>query len=314
MIYTITLNPALDRSIILDILIADDANRVESEERYAGGKGIDVSRVIHVLEGDSVALGFIGGFHGMELEQRLLRQGVKCDFVETRGETRTNILIHEKLKKTHTSLNAPGPEVNEVEIRELMEKIRVIDDPEYVVISGSIPKGIDKGIYKEIVSILNGRGSITALDADGDVMKEGIKAVPHIVKPNIHELGRLLEREIKNSEDAIRGAEELLEMGIEIVLISMGGDGAILVSEETKEKGIRALKGIPPKVTVGSTVGAGDSFLAAFVLGIKRNLNIKECLALAVASGAAASITPGTELCRREDVKRLFDKVKIKEI
>ncbi|MBN1573891.1 MAG: 1-phosphofructokinase [Deltaproteobacteria bacterium] len=314
MIYTITLNPALDRSITVEMLVSDDANRVVSEERYAGGKGIDVSRVIQVLGGDSVALGFVGGFHGMELEQRLLRQGVKCDFVETRRETRTNILIHEKLKKTHTILNASGPEVNEVEIRELMEKIKVIEDPEYAVISGSIPGGLKVDIYKDIVSIFNKRGSITALDADGEAMKQGIRAVPHIVKPNIHELGRLLGREIKNSEDAIRGAEELLDMGIKIVLISMGGDGAILVSEETKAKGIRALKGIPPEITVDSTVGAGDSFLAAFVLGRKRNLDIKECLALAVASGAAASITPGTELCKREDVERLLDRVKIEEI
>jgi 1-phosphofructokinase family hexose kinase len=308
MIYTITLNPALDRSIVVDCLVSDDANRIKSEVRYAGGKGIDVSRVIKVLGGESVALGFVGGYHGTELEQLLLRQGVKCDFIETRGETRTNILIFEKDKKAHTSLNAAGPEVNEIEVGELLEKIKLVDDPEYVIISGSVPQRVDLDIYKEIVRIMKGRGAITALDADGEVMKRGITALPNIIKPNIHELGRLLGREMKDIFDVVDGAKELLDMGIEIVLVSMGGDGAILVSDEI------AIKGVPPKVTVDSTVGAGDSFLAGFVLGKMRSLEIKDCLALAIASGAAASITPGTELCRKEDVDRLIDKVTIEEI
>lgn len=311
MIYTITLNPALDRSIIVDNLVSDDANRVESEERYAGGKGIDASRVIKVLGGESVALGFVGGFHGIELEQRLLRQGVMCDFVETRGETRTNILIFEKQKNTQTILNASGPEVNEFEIRELLEKIKLVDNPEYVIVSGSVPKGVRQDIYKDIVTILKDRGAVTALDADGEVMKNGIGSLPNIVKPNIYELGRIIDREIKSVDDAVKGAEELLNKGVETVLVSMGGDGALLVGDSVGAKGIR---GIPPKVKVDSTVGAGDSFLAAFILGKYRKLNIEDCLTFAVAAGAAASITPGTELCRKEDVERILKEVRIEEI
>lgn len=311
MIYTVTLNPALDRSIIVDLLVADDANRVVSEERYAGGKGIDASRVIKVLEGESVALGFVGGFHGMELEQRLLRQGVMCDFVGTRGETRTNILIFEKQRSSQTMLNASGPEVNEIEVRELIEKIKSIDNPEYVIVSGSVPKGVRNDIYMDIVKILKERGAVTALDADGEVMKTGIDSFPNIIKPNIHELGRLIGREIKSVDDAVKGADELLKKGIETVLVSMGGDGALLVGDSIGPKGIR---GIPPVVKVDSTVGAGDSFLAAFVLGKYREMDVVDCLRFAVAAGAAASLTPGTELCRKEDVQRLLKEVRIEEI
>lgn len=308
MIYTVTLNPALDRAIELDELVPDDANRIKNEKSYAGGKGIDASRVIKVLGGESIALGFVGGFNGMELEQRLLRQGVICDFVETRGETRTNILIFEKTKKTHTSLNASGTEVNEVEVRELIEKIDNIADPEYVIISGSIPRGVKKDIYKEIVTIVKRRGAIVVLDSDGEVMKIGIEAKPHIIKPNLHELGRLVGREIGGIDDALSAAEGLMDGGIEMVLVSMGRDGALMVGKNTR------LIGIPPEVSVDSTVGAGDSFLAAFVLGYSRDMELKDCLRFGVAAGAAAAMTPGTELCRRNDVEDILSGVEVKEI
>jgi 6-phosphofructokinase 2 len=308
LIYTVTLNPALDRSIEIEEFVYDDANRVRLEERYAGGKGIDASRVIKVLGGDSVALGFVGGFHGMELEQRLLRQGVKCDFVETRGETRTNILIFERKKKSHTSLNASGPDVNEVEVKELIEKIKKLDNPNYVIVSGSIPGGIPKDIYKEIITIAKSKGAVTALDADGEVMIRGIDATPFIIKPNLHEIARLLDRKVDGVSDAAQAAKEMKDRGIPIVIVSMGGDGAVLVSD-----GI-SLLGIPPKVEVDSTVGAGDSFLAAFVLSHSRKMDIRECLRLGVAAGAAASMTPGTELARKEDVDDIIPRVTIEEI
>ncbi len=308
MIYTVTLNPALDRAIEVEELVADDANRVESEERYAGGKGIDASRVIKILGGDSVALGFIGGFHGMELEQRLLRQGVRCDFVETRGETRTNILIFERTKKSHTSLNASGPDVNEVEVKELVEKVKKLEDPSYVIVSGSIPMGVSKDIYREIITIVKSKGAITVLDADGEVMIRGIDATPFIIKPNLHEIGRLLGRKVEGVRDAAQAATEMKDRGVSIVIVSMGGDGAVLVSDGAK------LLGIPPKVEVDSTVGAGDSFLAAFVLGHSTKMDIRECLRLGVAAGAAASMTPGTELARKKDVDDILPHVTIEEI
>jgi 6-phosphofructokinase 2 len=308
MIYTVTLNPALDRAIEVEQLRNDDANRIESEKHYAGGKGIDGSRVIQVLGGKSVALGFVGGFSGMELEQRLLRQGVVCDFVETRGETRTNILIYVRSNKTYTTLNARGPEVNEVETAELLDKIRGLSDAKYLVVSGSVPLGVGPDIYREIVTIARGKGAITALDADGEVMKRGIEAGPTIIKPNLHELSRLMGREITEVGGALSAADELRKRGIDIIIVSMGPHGALLVTD-----GVR-LHGIPPKINVGSAVGAGDSLLAAVILAHSRGEGPAECLRLGIAAGAAASLTQGTELCSEKDVREILPQVVIKEV
>lgn len=308
MIYTVTLNPALDRALEVDELVPDDANRIRQEHSYAGGKGIDASRVIQVLGGESVALGFVGGFHGMELEQRLLRQGVRCDFVETRGETRTNILIFEKNKKTHTSLNASGQKVNEVEIGELLDKIRSVENPAYFIVSGSVPEGVPVDIYKKIVTLAHERGALVALDADGEVMRRGLTARPDFIKPNMHELGRLVERRLSSVEDALETAEIILGKGITTILVSMGDMGALLITNE-----IRIL-GVPPRVEVDSTVGAGDSFLAGYILAHSRGEAHESCLRLAVATGAAASMTPGTELARKKDVEEILSHVEIKDM
>ncbi len=308
MIYTVTANPALDRFIEVQELRNDDANRIESEKSYAGGKGIDASRVIQVLGGQSVALGFIGGFNGMELEQRLLRQGVVCDFVETRGDTRTNIIIYVRSTGSYTTFNAKGPDVNEVETKELLDKIRRLEDVSYMIISGSIPTGVGLDIYRQIVDIARKKGAFVALDADGEVMRNGIEAGPSIIKPNIHELGRLMGRDISDIKGALDAAVELKKKEIDIILVSMGGKGALLVSDSTR------LIAVPPKITLGSTVGAGDSLLAAFVLGHFQGRRLSECLRFGVAAGAASSMTPGTELCKREDVEALMPKVDIKEV
>jgi len=292
----------------VDELVPDDANRIRWECSYAGGKGIDASRVIQVLGGESVALGFVGGFHGMELEQRLLRQGVRCDFVETRGETRTNILIFEKNKKTHTSLNASGQKVNEVEIGEMLDKIWDVESPGYFIVSGSVPEGVPVDIYEKIITLARERGALVALDADGEVMRRGLAAQPDFIKPNMHELGRLVKRQLSSVEDAREAAEVVLDRGISTILVSMGDMGALLVTDEVR------LLGIPPRVEVDSTVGAGDSFLAGFILAHSRGEAYESCLRLAMATGAAAAMTPGTELARKKDVEDILPGVEIKDM
>ncbi len=308
MIYTVTLNPALDRSIEVEKLRSDDANRIEAEKNYAGGKGIDASRVIQVLGGQSIALGFVGGFNGMELEQRLLRQGVRCDFVETRGDTRTNIIIYVRSTGTYTTLNAKGPDVNEVETKELLDKIRELEDVSYMIVSGSIPRGVGDGIYRQIVDIARKKGAFIALDTDGEPLKLGIEGGPSIIKPNIHELGRLMGREITDTEGALSAANELKKKEIDIILVSMGGKGALLVSDSAR------LLAVPPKITVGSTVGAGDSLLAGFVLAHFQGRRLAECLRFGVAAGAATAMSRGTELCKRDDVEALLPKVDVSEV
>ncbi|RLB07207.1 MAG: 1-phosphofructokinase, partial [Deltaproteobacteria bacterium] len=167
MIYTITLNPALDRTIEVEGLVMDDANRILHEARYAGGKGIDVSRVIKELGGESIALGFIGGYDGLELEGRLINEGVLCDFTTIGGETRTNIILYDRKKKTQIMLNAAGPRITPAEIGLFFQKIRSIPrDTEFVALSGSVPPGVSHSIYAQIITTLKGRGIRVALDAD----------------------------------------------------------------------------------------------------------------------------------------------------
>ena len=192
MIYTVTLNPALDRTIELDGLVVDDANRILREARYAGGKGIDVSRVIAELGGESVALGFIGGYDGLELEGRLINEGVLCDFTRIGDETRTNIILVNRKNKTQIMLNAAGPKITPAEIGLFFEKIRSLPhDAEFVVVSGSVPPGVSTNIYAQLITTLKGKGIRVVLDADGELLRRGYKADPFLIKPNIHEFQRL---------------------------------------------------------------------------------------------------------------------------
>ncbi len=309
MIYTVTLNPALDRTIEVKGLIKDDVNRILREARYAGGKGIDVSRVIKELGGESIALGFIGGYDGLELEGRLINEGVLCDFTRIGGETRTNVIIYNHTDKTQIMLNAAGPQITPTEIGLFFQKIRSIPrDTEFVVVSGSVPPGVNTNIYAQIITTLRGEGIRVALDADGDLLRQGCKATPFLIKPNIHEFQRLTGLSSQRVEDLLGEARRLVETGIEIVLISMGAQGMMGVKRD------EAYRSIPPQVEVGSQVGAGDSAVAGFIYAVTRGMDFKESLTMATAAGTAAVMTPGTELARRKDIERIKGEVKIEPL
>jgi 6-phosphofructokinase 2 len=308
-IYTITLNPALDRTIEVDGLVADDANRILQEARYAGGKGIDCSRVIAELGGESIALGFIGGYDGLELEGRLINEGVLCDFTRIGGETRINIILHDRRGKTHIMLNAVGPHITPAEIGLFFEKIRSLPrDAEFVVVSGSVPPGVSNNIYAQIITTLKGMGIRVVLDADGELLRHGNKANPFLIKPNIHEFQRLTGITSTEIDDLREEAHHIVEGGIEICLISMGPRGILGVKRD------EALWAIPPQVEVVSHVGAGDSAVAGFVYALTKGMDFRESLILATATGTAAVTTPGTELCKTEDVEKMKKKVTIDEL
>jgi len=308
MIYTITLNPALDRTIEVDGLVADDANRILHEERYAGGKGIDCSRVIEELGEESIALGFIGGYDGLELEGRLINEGVLCDFTRIGGETRVNIILSDRKQKTQIMLNAAGPRITPAEIGLFFQKIRSLGrDAAFVVVSGSVPPGVTNNIYAQIITTLKGKGIRVALDADGELLRHGCGAKPFLIKPNIHEFQRLTGFRSTETDDLLQGARHIVEGGIEIVLISMGPKGIVGV---TKDESYRA---IPPPIDVVSHVGAGDSALAGFIYALTKGMGFRESLILATAAGTAAVMTPGTELCKKKDVERIKKEVTIEE-
>ncbi|MCD6186488.1 MAG: 1-phosphofructokinase [Deltaproteobacteria bacterium] len=305
MIYTITLNPALDRTLYVKKINYDDSIRIEKERRYAGGKGIDVSRVLTILGIDNRALGFIGGFSGEELEGRLLNKGISSDFISISGETRTNIIINDMSTKTQTVLNAKGPRITPHSLMKLIHKVENLKAPDIVTISGSLPPGVNPEIYHKIIEIAKNRGATVVLDTDGDALKVGIDAQPDVIKPNIHELSRLKGVELKEMKDIINAAKSIREQGVKIVLVSMGAKGILMISEK---EGYLAS---PPEVMVENTIGAGDSSVAGFICGLKQGKKLKDALAFAVAAGTATTLKPGTSLCEKDVIMELIPKIKL---
>ncbi len=308
MIYTLTLNPALDRTLVVRKLVEEDTVRIISESRYAGGKGIDVSRVIRELKAQSIALGLIGGYSGLELEGRLINDGVMIDFVHLSEETRTNVILKEEETGKQFVISAPGPNVKPHEIGELYRQFRSLTDVTYMIMSGSLPKGVSKDIYGQLILTFKDKKPFIVLDADGDTLKRSLAFKPNMIKPNVFELSRLVGKEVKNEEEILKAATELNWQGIEIVLVSRGKDGLILCTKEVK------LKAIGPKVEVKSAVGAGDSVVAGFVLAHSRGESLEECLRLGCACGTATVTTPGTELCHYETVMEILPEVEISTI
>lgn len=308
MIYTVTLNPALDRTISINQIQYDESNRIVKEQNYAGGKGIDVSKVLTTLETANRALGFMGGFAGDEMEGRLINDGVQCDFIRVSQETRTNMIINDIGKKYQTIFTANGPEIKPYELMQLIHKLEKLEDPRIVVVSGSLPPGVHPEIYRKIIEIVKAIGASVVLDAHGDALRKGIEARPRIIKPNIHELSQLQNKKLERLEDIVTAAEKIQQQGVEIVLVSLGARGIIMVTEKGK------YLASPPEVDAVNTIGAGDSAVAGFVYGLSSEKRLKECLTYAVAAGTATTLRPGTALCREEDVLELIPRIKLKNI
>ncbi len=305
MIYTVTLNPALDRAVAVDRLLEDDTTRVRSERHYAAGKGIDVSRVITELGGKSVALGLVGGYDGLQLEGLLINAGVMTSFTRISGETRTNIILREEAENRQYVISAAGPEVSATEIAEFYRSILGIQDMDYLVMSGSLARGVSHNLYGQLIVAARKKNAFTLLDADGRAMGESIGFQPACIKPNTHELSRLVGRDLQGRPDILAACDGLHARGLPNILVSRGKDGLILSTEETK------LQATAPVVAVESTVGAGDSAVAGFILAHSRGWTPAECLRLSCAAGAATAMTPGTELCHRETVEKLLPEIEV---
>ena len=305
MIYTVTLNPALDRAIAVERLLENDTTRVLSEKLYSAGKGIDVSRVIRELEGQSIALGLVGGYDGLQLEGLLINAGVMTNFTKISGETRTNIILKEKATGHQFAISAAGPEVNPAEVGQFYQDVLQIQAIDYLVMSGSLPRGVTPNLYGQLVLAGKKRGAFIFLDTDGQALWESIEYQPTGIKPNRFELSRLIGRELESESEIINACEEIHEKGIPYVLVSRGKEGLMLSTKEEK------IKAVVPPVEVESTVGAGDSAVAGFILAHSRGKNLVECVRLACAAGTATAKTPGTELCHRTGVEKILPLVEI---
>ncbi|MFH0768698.1 MAG: 1-phosphofructokinase [Chloroflexota bacterium] len=309
MIATITVNPSLDEDIFVDGLVLDEANRWVKLRNYPGGKGINVSRAVHEMGGLTVAYGFIGGPVGRAVEILLDEEGVLVSFTPITQETRTNVIITDTRASQQTRIDAPGPRISKRELERFLKKLgQIVPSPDLEVAGGSVPPGVPVSIYYDIVMEAKDRDARTILDAEGQWLEEGIKAKPYLIKPNVHEIEELLGKVLPTEETIIEAAFGLVQMGIEIVVISRGKDGIIAAI-----KG-HLFKAVPPVVKTRSTVGAGDCTIAGLALKLAYGKPLIEACQLAVAMGTAAVLTPGTALCHRADVERLLPQVKVSEL
>jgi len=308
-IVTVTLNPAIDQTLVLDRFVAGDTLRVRSSRFDPGGKGINVSRVVRELGGQTVAMGFAPGGLGRYIEQTLKSEGIECDFVHTKGETRTNITIVDETRHMQTILSDPGPETDERFVEQLLAKLRKrLKANDWLVVAGSIPPPLSPDIYAEMITMARERWVHTVLDADGPALVAGVAAKPEMVKGNRRELERLLGRHLDDEESTLEAAHILREMTIRTAVVTRGREGAVAECDEG------SWRSLAPRVRAVSAVGSGDAFLAGVVHSLSRGGRMEDALRLGVAAGTAAVLTPGTELCHRREVDVLQPRVKVQRI
>lgn len=298
MIYTVTFNPALDYVIKVDNFTLGAINRTKREDIYYGGKGLNVSTVLTNLGYESIALGFIAGFTGDVIEKGAKSLGFSSDFIKVKeGLSRINV----KLKSNEESeINGQGPNITKEDIDKLFEKLEQLQDKDILILSGSIPNTLDEDIYEKIMERLQKKDIQIVVDATKDLLLNVLKYKPFLIKPNNHELGEMFNVILKNDEDIISYAKKLQEKGARNVLISMAGDGAILITENEE-----IFKTEVPKGEVKNSVGAGDSMVAGFIAGYLTNNNYEEALKMGTAAGSASAFSEG--LTTKEKVISLLN-------
>ena len=298
MIYTVTFNPSLDYIVRLDSFTAGEINRVNYEQVLGGGKGINVSIVLGNLGHESTALGFTAGFTGEEIKRQLDGFGVKHDFVQlAEGFTRINVKV--KADK-ETEINGQGPDISEAKREELFEKLDKLSEGDTLVLAGSIPKTLPDDIYEKIMARLEGRGIRIIVDAEKKLLLNVLKYHPFLIKPNNHELGDMFGVKLTTDEEIITYAKKLQEKGAQNVLISMAGDGAILLTADGQH-----YKSPAPKGKLVNSVGAGDSMVAGFITGyIESQGDFETAFHMGVATGSASAFSEN--LATRPEVEALL--------
>lgn len=310
MIYTVTLNPALDKTVEIPSFAADSVNRITTMRTDPGGKGINVSKVISKLGGQSIATGILGGDTGLAIQSALKTMGLKTSFRFTEGETRTNLKVIDPVNHTNTDINEPGVTVSEEILNGLLAQLTAgLEKGDIVVLSGSLPKGSPRDTYYTWTGACKKAGAKVILDADGELLEAGLKASPYLIKPNNYELSQLLGETLATPEELNKAARRLMEEhGIAKVVVSMGGKGALYV---TQDETIYA-EGL--KVPVGSTVGAGDSVVAALAVAEESGMGLEETVRLSTATGGANVMCSGTQAAEYEVIQELLPKVVFQKI
>ncbi|MFX3617699.1 MAG: 1-phosphofructokinase [Sporolactobacillus sp.] len=303
MIYTCTLNPAIDYFVQVDHFEAGKINHVKSDRKMPGGKGINVSRVLQHLGQPSKCLGFIGGFTGDFIINQLEKESIESSFVTVDGDTRINV----KLKSdSETEVNGVAPAITDAQLNELFARLESLTDKDILVLSGSVPGTLPVTIYKEMIERVSASGVKVVADTSGDAFKEVVKVKPFLVKPNHLELGDYFGAEVHTVEDVKTYGRKLVDLGIEHVIVSMGGQGAVYIDRDTY------LFAPPAKGKLVNSVGAGDSMVGGFLSEFTTSGDFRKAFRKGAAAGGATAFS--VDLCSKEKVEELLPQIKVSEI
>lgn len=298
MIYTVTFNPSLDYIIQIENFEVGEINRTKDEKIFAGGKGINVSIVLKNLGHDSIPLGFVAGFTGKEIVNRMNAIGIKTDFIEVdNGYSRINVKMR---SNEETEINGQGPKISNENIEELYRKLDSLNSDDILVISGSVPNTLPSYIYERILNRLKDKKMNVVVDAEKDLLLKSLPYHPFLIKPNNKELGEIFNVTLKTRDEVIPYAKKLQELGARNVLISMAGEGAVFISEDGKEYKSKA-----PKGKLVNSVGAGDSMVAGFISGYLESNDYKHAFLKGLCTGSASAFS--IELANKEEVDDLMN-------
>ena len=312
MIVTVTLNAAMDRTLLVPNLQLGQRHRASLAFASAGGKGINVARALKHAGVPVVCTGFAGGRAGTQIVEDLTASGILNDFVRIREESRTSVAVLDPISNAYTEINEWGPHVEEDELEMLREKLGYLTQgAEFVVFAGSLPRGVEADLYAELIREANRRHVLAVLDAEGDALRLGVQAEPHLVSPNVREAEGLVGHEFNDDEDLANGLDEIAALGARNVLITLEAGCYALMREDREEHRVRATA---PRLEPVSTVGAGDALLAGFVAGLAGGRSVEDSVRTAVATGAASVLEAGAGRFDLRELARITPLVTVERL
>lgn len=303
MIYTITLNPSIDYHVWTRTLAEGRIHEAQKEWKDAGGKGINVSKVLKNLGMGSTALGFVGGFTGTFIQQQVEKAGISHQFIRIEQDSRINL----KLKtESETDISGVSPEIPREALEKLLKQLDQLTDRDYLVLAGSVPKSLPADIYQTIMTRLRGTGARIFLDAKGEALKSGLRQEPFLIKPNHHELGELFDVAIATRDEAIFYGQKAVELGAQNVIVSLAGQGAVFVNRD------EAYQARIPEANPVNSIGAGDSMVAGFLYNYVQGEPIEASFRFAVAAGSATALSEG--FCTHDKISRYLPHITVTKV
>lgn len=302
MIYTVTLNPSIDYVVSIEQMNVGLVNRLDGANKFPGGKGINVSRILNELDVSNTAFGFLGGFTGEFVEHSLKKLQVGSDFIKIKDDTRINVKIH---AQQETELNAKGPNISDEELEKFIKKFDDVKGDDVVIFSGSVPNNLPQSLYETIIKKIQKKGAEFVVDTTGQGLLDTLSNRPLLVKPNNHELGELFNVDLKTDAEIEKYGKKLIEMGAQNVMVSMAGAGGMLISKDA------VYRSFAPKGTVKNSVGAGDSMLAGFVGEYVKSNDLKKAFEQGLACGSATAFS--LDIADRKKIQEVLKDIDVFE-